>query len=78
MVQYDQNGNPVFGPKKSGSPCLILVTHDESTFYSNDCQKTKWTHASDKAEQEKKGEGVSIMILDYLTPDWDRLTSSEG
>lgn len=78
MVQYGRDGDPVFGPKESDSPRLILVTHDESTFYANDRRKTKWTHASDKAEPEKKGEGVSIMISDYLTPDWGRLTSSEG
>ena len=62
-VQYDQDGDPVFGPKESGSLCLILMTHDESTFYANGCQKTKGTHASDKVEPEKKGEGVLIMIF---------------
>jgi len=49
---------------------LILVTHDESTFYENDRRKTKWTHISEKATTEKKGEGQSLMVSDFLTVEW--------
>jgi len=64
MVTYDNNGNVDSIP--SGFPVpqghrfrLILVTHDESTFYANDRRKTKWSHASEKATPQKKGEGPS-------------------
>ena len=77
MVTYDNNGNIDSTP--SGFPIpqghhfqLILVTHDESTFYANDRRKIKWSHASEKATPQKKGEGPSLilMILDMLTLEW--------
>ncbi|KIJ98623.1 hypothetical protein K443DRAFT_103686, partial [Laccaria amethystina LaAM-08-1] len=53
-----------------GCFCLILVTHDESTFYANDCRKTKWVHATEAAVAEAKGEGVSLMVSDLVVPEW--------
>ncbi|KAF8588218.1 hypothetical protein K439DRAFT_1645622 [Ramaria rubella] len=44
---------------------LILVTHDESTFYANDRRKTKWIHSSEKAIPERKGEGALLMVSDF-------------
>jgi hypothetical protein len=62
-----------------GTPfCLILVTHDESTFYLNDQRKTFWQHEGAKAVPPPKGEGASIMVSDFLTAEWGRLTSSDG
>lgn len=56
---------------------LILVTHDESTFYENDRRKTKWVHEKEKAATEKKGEGQSIMASDFLTAEWGRLKDGD-
>ena len=49
---------------------LILVTHDESTFHENDHRKIKWVHEKEKAVAEKKGEGQSIMVSDFLMVEW--------
>jgi hypothetical protein len=57
---------------------LILITHDESTFYETDRRKTVWAHKSDKAVPLKKGEGVSLMASDFLTVEWGRLQSEDG
>lgn len=57
---------------------LILVTHDESTFYENDRHKTTWGHKSDKPVPLKKGEGSSLMASDFLTVEWGRLQSADG
>jgi len=38
---------------------LILMTHDESTFYENDCRKMIWINNDTKAVAEKKGKGQS-------------------
>ena len=77
FVMYDNNGNelthPPGFPVSGGRFCLVLVTHDESTFYANDRHKTKWTHADEKAVAERKGKGESIMVSDFLTMDWGRL-----
>jgi hypothetical protein len=82
MVTYDNGGNIQTTPK--GFPVqqgarfrLILVTHDESTFYQEDRRKTKWTHKNEKAIPERKGEGSSIMISDFLTPEWGRLKDDD-
>lgn len=78
MVTYDNNGDVLTHP--SGFPVaqgprfrIILVTHDESTFYANDQRKNHWNHSSDKATPEQKGEGPSLMISDMVTLDWGRL-----
>jgi transposase len=76
-VTYDKEGKvistPVGFPVPGGRFRSILVTHDESTFYANDRRKTKWTHSADKATPERKGDGPSLMVSDFLTPEWGRL-----
>ena len=54
MVTYNNNGEIdttlVGFPVPQGTWfCLILVTHDESTFYAHNRQKNQYTHATDKA-----------------------------
>ena len=57
---------------------LILVTHDESTFYANDERKARWYHESEAPMPVRKGEGTSIMASDFLTSEWGRLTTEDG
>jgi hypothetical protein len=82
FVIYGNDGNVISTP--TGFPVsqgmrfrLILVTHDESTFYENDRRKTQWVNDNAKAVAEKKGEGQSIMVSDFLTPEWGRLINGE-
>ncbi|KIJ36426.1 hypothetical protein M422DRAFT_120266, partial [Sphaerobolus stellatus SS14] len=44
---------------------IVLLTHDESTFYVNDRCKLHWIHKDEKPEPVGKGEGVSIMVSDF-------------
>jgi hypothetical protein len=57
---------------------LILVTHDESIFYANDQRKKLWQRVNDKAVLRPKGEGTSIMVSDFLTPNYGRLMLEDG
>ncbi|KAF8957072.1 hypothetical protein BDZ97DRAFT_1603780, partial [Flammula alnicola] len=81
FIIYDNNGNVLSTP--TGFPVperafrLILVTHDESTFYENDRRKMHWVNEHAKAVAEKKGEGQSIMVSDFLTSEWGRLTDGD-
>ena len=82
MVTYDNDGNVDSIP--SGFPVpqgyqfqLILVTHDESMFYTNDRRKAKWSHVSEKGTPQKKGEGPSLMTLDTLTLECGWLVHGE-
>jgi hypothetical protein len=52
---------------------LILVIHDESTFFQNDERNTGWSHATSKLNPKAKGNGQSLMVSDFLTSDWGRL-----
>jgi hypothetical protein len=56
---------------------LILVTHDESTFYENDRRKTQWVNDKAKAVTEKKGEGQSVMVSEFLTSEWGCLKDGD-
>ena len=64
-------------PVPGGRFCLILVTHDESTFYQNDLRKTHWVHESTKATPRQKGDGQSLMVSDFITSEWGRLCDGE-
>ena len=68
-IDHQPNGFCVPG----GRFRLILVTHDESIFYANDRRKSGWFHTSHKPTLERKGEGVSLMVSDFLTSEWGRL-----
>ena len=81
--QWDNNGNELprpngfLVPGAIGHFRLIPVTHDESVFYQNDERKTTWVHSSEKAKPRPKGDGQSIMVSDFLTPDWGRLRDGD-
>jgi len=65
------NGFPVLGA--IGRFHLILVTHNESTFFQNDERNMGWSHATSKSKLKAKGNGQTLMVLDFLTPDWGQL-----
>ncbi|KAF8578583.1 hypothetical protein K439DRAFT_1648741 [Ramaria rubella] len=67
-------GMPTFPQQKR----VVLVTHDESTFYANDRCKTRWVHISEKPEPVHKGEGTSLMVSDFCSPDLGWLKSKDG
>jgi len=74
--QWDNNGMEL--PHPNGFPVpgvighfhLILVTHNESTFFQNDECNMGWSHATSKSKPKAKGNGQTLMVSDFLTPDW--------
>ncbi len=83
MVTYDSEtgepNNTLQGfPMGDGRPFrLILVTHNESTFYANDPRKIKWSHLFEDPKAQPKGDGQSIMVSDFLTLEWGQLKDNE-
>jgi hypothetical protein len=76
--QWDNDGREL--PRPNGFPVpdgppfrLVLVTHDESTFYQNDRRKIVWTEKSSRPKPQPKGEGQTLMVSDFLTSEWGRL-----
>ena len=76
---WDDNGEelpPPRGyhvPEAAGRFRLVLVTHDESTFFQNDQRKVSWDREGSSKAPKPKGDGQSIMVSDFLTMDWGRL-----
>ena len=58
-----------FDVPQTGRFLLILVTHDESTFYANE-RKNFWSHKSDPHTPDQKGEGPFLMISKFQTSEW--------
>ncbi|KAG1753179.1 hypothetical protein EDB19DRAFT_1902827 [Suillus lakei] len=58
--------------------CLIVWFHDESTFYANDRRKERWVHKSKHAIPLPKGEGVLLMVADFVSADHGWLCSPDG
>src|SRR3954447_22399215 len=63
---------PTLGPNDKE---IILVTHDESVFYSNNGKRGVWAK-SGELPLRKKGNGRSIMISEFLTEEYGRLKLS--
>ncbi|KAF8478293.1 hypothetical protein JB92DRAFT_3134072 [Gautieria morchelliformis] len=80
MVKWSNDNEPIDPqlPKLPQQKRIVLVTHDETTFYANDRRKTHWVHISEKAEPVQKGEGASIMVSDFCSPDLGWLKSKDG
>ncbi len=51
---------------------IILVTHDECIFYSNDGKRGVWAK-SRELPLRKKGNGRSIMVSEFLSEEYGRL-----
>jgi hypothetical protein len=82
MVLYDGDGNVLSEPQgfevaQGARFRLIPVTHDELTFYAEDRRKNYWHAPGQKSVPERKGDGESLMVWDFLTSEWGRLKDDE-
>lgn len=77
MVRYEgETMEPIPPALGTGERELILVTHDECIFYSNDGKKRIWVSDGEKPLR-KKGNGRSIMVSEFLLEACGRLQLSE-
>ena len=74
---WDNGGGPLARSPSNLHP-LILVTHDESTFFQNDERRTCWNHQDSRPTPKPKGDGQSLMVSDFLTAEWGRLLDGYG
>ena len=69
----------VEGPNEPGTQpqangqWIIIWVHDESTFYANNQLLLQWVHESETAKPYAKGEGLSQMVADFVSPDYSWL-----
>ena len=80
---WDDKGNELVQPSgflvpgEIGCFCLILVTHDESTFYQNDQHQIYWGCPGQNVTPRPKGEDLTLMVSDFLTADWGPLCDND-
>lgn len=67
MIEWEENLQVVPKEYETGVRPIVFVTHDESTFNSNDRHKEIWVH-EDHAPLRKKGRGQGLHVSDFLTP----------
>jgi hypothetical protein len=57
---------------------VVIWVHDESIFYANDHRCTRWVHKDETAKPWAKGEGISMMVADFVSADYGWLRSPDG
>ncbi|KZV67560.1 hypothetical protein PENSPDRAFT_611238 [Peniophora sp. CONT] len=80
---FDNDGHELPSPKGFALPNgdmrfrLHLVTHDECIFYQNDKPGREWHKKRQHGAPTQKGEGQTVMVSDFLVPEWGRLVYEE-
>lgn len=79
MQLRDKDGTIIQEPNLApGEVPLIEWKHDETTFYANDRRRTRWVHESEAPTPVRKGEGASIMVADFVSPEFGWCRSIDG
>ncbi|KDQ11231.1 hypothetical protein BOTBODRAFT_162994 [Botryobasidium botryosum FD-172 SS1] len=74
--QYSSEG--IECPSESSGRRTVVWCHDESIYYAHDRRKIRWVHKSENAVPYAKGEGASLMVADFVSPDYGWLRSPDG
>jgi hypothetical protein len=56
----------------------VVWFHDESMFYAHDRRQKRWVHKDEKSTPQPKGQGVSLMAVDFVSADYGWLQSRDG
>ncbi|KDN45054.1 hypothetical protein RSAG8_05227, partial [Rhizoctonia solani AG-8 WAC10335] len=80
-VIYDEDGIP--DPQRpiligEGEKPVVVWFHDESIFFANDRRIVRWIGADEHATPFKKGEGNTIMVADFVCPQFGWLKGKNG
>ncbi|KAL1700564.1 hypothetical protein EV121DRAFT_283299 [Schizophyllum commune] len=63
---------------EAGEKIAVLWFHDESTFYAHDRRKKRWVREGETPIPYAKGEGVSLMVADFVSMDYGWLRSPDA
>ncbi|KAF9490129.1 hypothetical protein BDN71DRAFT_1484603 [Pleurotus eryngii] len=74
---YRPDGQPEFGPQPEGWQ-MIVWFHDESIFYAHDRRRKTWYHKDAAAKPYAKGNGASLMFVNFISADHGWLSSPDG
>ncbi|KAF7371574.1 hypothetical protein MVEN_00012800 [Mycena venus] len=77
MDSWSRENLPEFGPNLPGKRVVVWF-HDETIFYAHDRRQKSWYHKDAPAKPYSKGEGVSLMIADFVSSRYGWLRSPDG
>ncbi|PBK94278.1 hypothetical protein ARMGADRAFT_1045736 [Armillaria gallica] len=77
MQIFDKDGNPIDSVRPDGKR-VVLWFHNKSIFYAHDRRRKTWYHKDAAAKPYQKGEGASLMIVDFFSADFGWLQSLDG
>ncbi|QRW09670.1 DDE family endonuclease [Ceratobasidium sp. AG-Ba] len=69
MRSWDADGKEVALQLEEGERPVVVWFHDKSTFYAHDQQTTRWVHEDKTAGIHRNGEGVLLMVADFVSAD---------
>ena len=83
MCTWDEDSSSSSSNSPSGPAALyhcrtVTWHHDECVFYANDRRTSRWVHKDASPKPYMKGEGVSVMVSDYVSADYGFLRSLDG
>jgi hypothetical protein len=71
MEDYSGEDEATVIPRINNDLKMVMVTHDESTFYAHDGKETVWLLGNEHPIL-KKGQGQSIMVSEFQCPVMER------
>jgi len=82
MVQYGNDRKIAtipsrFAVEQVSQFCLILLTHNKSTFFTDDRHKNSLHAPGSKQTPKRKHEVESLMVSEFLSPEWGSLRDDE-
>lgn len=70
MRKFDNEGKEEEESARQKGRRVVVWFHDESTFYAHDRRQKHWRKEDAKAEAQAKGEGISKMVVDFVSADY--------
>ncbi|KAJ6629861.1 hypothetical protein B0H10DRAFT_1903748 [Mycena sp. CBHHK59/15] len=73
MRVFDKDGKDITAEVEemvASGKWVVIWYHDESIFYAHDCHRKTWRHKDVSIKPRKKGEGVSLMVADFVLADF--------
>jgi len=67
IMEWDDDLQPIVKELSASEKLLIFITHNVSTFNSNNGRRRIWIY-EDKSPLRKKVRNQELHVLDYLTP----------
>jgi hypothetical protein len=73
MRVFDKDGKDITSEVASMAASgkrVVIWYHDKSIFYAHDRHRKAWRHKDASIKPYKKGEGISLIVADFVSADF--------